>query len=138
LHRRPYLSVRPDIRVAGRRTDEIRVEKSYQFPDRPRAISFSPATDDGEPDRIAATHCARHSSNRPDPTQAEQRRTSAHSSVRGKTNAEAAGGAADSTRKAVGHFEEKHRRISRRYRLLAQSYSGPRLFIFSSEMKTSH
>jgi Predicted permease len=56
LHRRSYLSVRPDIRVGGRRTDEIRVEKSYQFPDRPGAISFSPPTDDGESDRIAATH----------------------------------------------------------------------------------
>ncbi len=106
LHRRSYLSLRPDIRVAGRRTDEIRVEKSYQFPDRPGAISFSPATDDGESDRIAATHCAPHSSNRPDPTQAEQRRTPAHSSVRGKTNAQVTGRAADSTRKAVGHFEE--------------------------------
>src|SRR4030095_12712487 len=131
LHRRPYLSVRPDIRVAGRRTDEIRVEKSYQFPDRPRAISFSPATDDGEPDRIAATHCAPHSSNRPDPTQAEQRRTSAHSSVRGKTNAQVTGGAADFARKALGYFENKHRRIPRRYQLLAESYPSPRLLIFS-------
>ena len=73
LHRRSYLSVRPDIRVAGRRTDAIRVEKSYQFPDRPGAISFSSPTDDGESDRIAATYCPPRSSNRPDPAQAEQR-----------------------------------------------------------------
>src|SRR4029450_5677548 len=129
------LSVRPDTRVPGHRTDEIRVEKSYQFPDRPGAISFSPATDDGEADRIAATHCAPHSSNRPDPTQAEQRRTPAHSSVRGKTNAQVTGSAADSTRKAVGHFEDTHRRSSAVNRLLAQSYPGPRLFIFSTQRK---
>src|SRR4029077_1631908 len=83
-------------------------------------------------------YCAPHSSNRPDPTQAEQRRTPAHSSVRGKTNAQVTGGAADSTRKAVGHFEDKHRRISRRNRLPAQAYPGPRLFIFSTQGKAAH
>src|SRR4029079_9158436 len=100
-------------------TGEIRVEKSHQFPDRPGAISFSPPTDHSESSRVAATHCALHSSNRADPTQTEQCRTPTHSGVRGKTNAEVTGGAADSTRKAVGYFEDKHWRISRRNRLPA-------------------
>ena len=71
LHRRSYLSVRPDIRVAGRRTDEIRVEKSYQFPDRRWAISFSPGIRRRvRPHRRnASTPSTR--SNRPEPTQAE-------------------------------------------------------------------
>ena len=97
----------------------------------------SPAYD-GESDWIAATQYALTSSNRPEPTQAEQRRTPAHSNVRRKTNAQVAGGAADVTRKAVGHFEDKHRRISRRNRLPAQSYPGPGLFIFSTQRKAAH
>src|SRR6476620_7166201 len=116
----------------------MRVEKSYQFPDRPGAISFASPTGAGESGRIAAIHRAPHSSNRPDPTQAEQHRTPANSSIRGKTNAQITGGAADATRKAVGHFKDKHRRISWRNRLPAQSYPGPDLFIFSAQRQAAH
>src|SRR4029079_10315827 len=119
-------------------TGEIRVEKSYQFPDRAGAISFSPPTDHSESSRVAATHCALHSSNRADPTQTEQCRTPTHSSIRGKTNTQVTGGAADATRKTVGHFKDKHRWVSRRNRLPAQSYPGSGLFVFLTQRKAAH
>src|SRR5262249_17791496 len=129
-HRRSYLSVRPDIRLTRRRTDAIRLQKSHQPVDRAGSICLSAPTSRGKCKRIAG-HCA-HYSNRPEPAKVEQRRTSAHSSVRGKTNAKAAGGAPDFAWKTVGHFEDKYRRISRRYWLLAESYSRAGLFVFSS------
>src|SRR5262249_45287896 len=138
LHPGFYLSFQQEIGVCKRRTPQIRVKKSYQFPDRPGTISFSTAPNDGKSGRIASRDYIRHSSNRPDPTQAEWRRTSAHPSVRGKANSEIAGSATGSTRKAVGHFKDKHRRISRRNRLLDQPYPGPGLFIFSTQGETTH
>src|SRR5262249_13818657 len=135
---RSYLSFRPNIRRARRRTDEICVEKSHQISNWSRSLCFSSPTIGSESDSIAATHRPRHSSNRPQPAKAEQRRASAHSSVRGKANAEVAGRAPNVAGKSLGHFEEKHRRISRRYRFLAQSHSGPGLFVLFAQRKAAH
>src|SRR4029077_2379700 len=126
---RSYLSLRPNVRIFGRRAQKIFFVQFYKLADRP-CFPYSSSATNREDDGFAkcgdpATNDrTRDRNNRTEPFEAYGRRTPTHSSLRRKTNSQSSAGTSNTDGKIMGDLEEEHRRISWHHRLFAQPHLG--------------